>query len=103
MNILAFDDLWIIELHNGVDSRLTKQMIDDALRPALDVVERHWNENRHLDSTTLKKDTLEGRGGEGALIIVGKRDQDKFFSNGFEYESVKGNLAFFTGAYFGWL
>lgn len=83
-------------MHNGVDSRLTKQMIDDALRPALDVIEQHWNENRHLDSTTLKKDMSTGHGGEGALIIVGKRDQDKFFSNGFEYESVKGNLAFFT-------
>jgi len=101
VNIPAIDGLWIIELHNGVDSRLTKQMIEDALRPALDVVEQHWNENRHLDSTTLKKDTSAGHGGEGALIIVGKRDQDKFFSNGFEYESVKGNLAFFTGACFG--
>ncbi|KAL4062848.1 ClpP/crotonase-like domain-containing protein [Scleroderma yunnanense] len=82
------DGLWIIELHNGDDSRLTKPMIDDALRPALDVVEKHWNENRHV----VEKDSR----GEGALIIVGKRDQDKFFSNGFEYESVKGNPAFFT-------
>lgn len=92
----ALDGLWIIELHNGDDSRLTKKMIDDALRPALDIVEEHWNENRHLVSAP-QQDTPHG---EGALIIVGKRDQDKFFSNGFEYESVKGNLAFFTGTCF---
>ncbi|KAI6039812.1 ClpP/crotonase-like domain-containing protein [Pisolithus marmoratus] len=88
--------LWIIELHNGEDSRLTKRMIDDAIRPALDVVEEHWNRNRGFSPTTRSTSVPNGDGGEGALIIIGKRKQDKFFSNGFEYESVKGNLAFFT-------
>lgn len=69
-------------------------MIEDALRPALDLVEDHWRENRQLASNSGS----QRQGGEGALIIVGKRDQDKFFSNGFDYESVKGNLSFFNGA-----
>ncbi|KIK96592.1 hypothetical protein PAXRUDRAFT_825779 [Paxillus rubicundulus Ve08.2h10] len=81
------DGLWVIELHNGEDSRLTERLIVDALQPALDIAEKHWNENRR---------TTPGTGGEGALIIVGKRDQDKFFSNGFVYEKIKGNSGFFT-------
>ncbi|KAI6099697.1 ClpP/crotonase-like domain-containing protein [Pisolithus sp. B1] len=87
---------WVMELHNGEDSRLTKQMIDDAIRPALDVVEEHWNRNRASPLTTRNKKGSSGDGGDGALIIIGKRNQDKFFSNGFEYESVKGNPIFFT-------
>lgn len=90
------DGLWIIELHNGEDSRLTKRMIDDAIRPALDLVEEHWNFNRGSSPTTRSKDGSGRDSGEGALIIIGKRSQDKFFSNGFEYESVKGNPAFFN-------
>ncbi|KIJ66674.1 hypothetical protein HYDPIDRAFT_108581 [Hydnomerulius pinastri MD-312] len=94
------DGLWIIELHNGEDSRLTKLMIDDALRPALDIVEKHWDENRRSARTAEQggqdKSKGSGKGGEGALIIVGKRDQDKFFSNGFVFESIKGNPGFFT-------
>ncbi|KAG6332491.1 hypothetical protein ID866_6593 [Astraeus odoratus] len=90
------DGVWVIELHNGEDSRLTKRMVDDALRPALDVVEKHWTRNRSSVSAGQKKDTSKGVDGAGALIIVGKRDQDKFFSNGFEYESVKNNPRFLT-------
>ena len=82
--------MWIIELHNGEDSRLTARLIDEALRPALDMIEKHWTNNR---LTTL------ANAGEGALIIVGKRDQDKFFSNGFLYDSIKNNPGFFTGLY----
>jgi enoyl-CoA hydratase/carnithine racemase len=74
-------------LHNGEDSRLTARLIGEALRPALDMVEKHWTNNR---LTTL------ANAGEGALIIVGKRDQDKFFSNGFLYDSIKNNPGFFT-------
>lgn len=76
----------MIELHNGEDSRLTTRLIDDALRPALDMVEKHWTNSR----LTV---------GGGALIIVGKRDQDKFFSNGFLYDSIKDDPSFFTGLY----
>jgi hypothetical protein len=90
-HFVAQDGLWIIELHNGEDSRLTARLIDDALRPALDMVEKHWKNNRLADP--------KSNAGEGALIIVGKRDQDKFFSNGFLYDSVKNNPAFFTGLY----
>lgn len=88
----AQDGLWIIELHNGEDSRLTARLIDDALRPALDMVEKHWVNNRLAGSQ-------QPIAGEGTLIIVGKRNQDKFFSNGFSYDSVKNNPAFFTGLY----
>jgi len=45
--------------------------------PALDTVERKWRERQRV---ALKGKVLEE--GKGALIIVGKRDQDKFFSNG---------------------
>ncbi|KAG1821841.1 ClpP/crotonase-like domain-containing protein [Suillus subaureus] len=81
-------DIWIIELHGGQDSRLTTRMIDEALRPALDVVEHNWCAMRDKQAN----DGVDEGG--GALIIVGRRDQDKFFSNGFDYETVKGNLSF---------
>lgn len=81
-------DIWIIELHGGQDSRLTTRMIDGALRPALDVVEHDWCAMRDKQAN----DGVDEGG--GALIIVGRRDQDKFFSNGFDYETVKGNLSF---------
>lgn len=41
--------------------------------PALDIVEREWRKQRQ---------TAHEDAGKGALIIVGKRYQDKFFSNG---------------------
>lgn len=81
-------DIWIIELHGGQDSRLTTRMIDGALRPALDVVEHNWYAMRDKQANDGADE------GGGALIIVGRRDQDKFFSNGFDYETVKGNLSF---------
>ncbi|KAG2147662.1 ClpP/crotonase-like domain-containing protein [Suillus clintonianus] len=83
-------EIWIVELHDGQDSRLTTRMIDEALRPALDMVERSWCAMRDKQAN----DGTNKRG--GALIIVGRRDQDKFFSNGFDYETVKGNLSFFN-------
>jgi hypothetical protein len=73
----AKPSLWVIELHNGEDSRLTKTLIDDAFKPALDAVEKHW---RALWREA--KTTKHSNGGGGALIIVGKRNQNKFFSNG---------------------
>ena len=45
--------------------------------PALDAVERDWRENWRA-----AKKAKDQNGGNGALIIVGRRDQDKFFSNG---------------------
>ena len=52
-------------------------MINDAFKPALQIVEREW-----------RKETAEGRAkqdknaGIAALVIVGRLDQEKFFSNG---------------------
>lgn len=87
----------MIELYNGEDSRLTTRLIDDALRPALDMVEEHWKSNRLAANADSRHSTPKPNAGEGALIIVGKRDQDKFFSNGFLYDSIKGDPGFFTG------
>lgn len=89
----------MIELHNGDDSRLTARLIDDALRPALDVVETHWTNNRLTALAGSQHPSPKSIAGEGALIIVGKRNQDKFFSNGFLYDSVKNDPGFFTGLY----
>ena len=91
--LTAQEAVWVIELHNGQDSRLTTRMIDEALRPALDVVEHCWHVARDKYANDNK--------GAGALVIVGRRDQDKFFSNGFDYETVKGNLSFVDSMYNG--
>lgn len=64
-------------MHNGQDSRLTLDLIDHGLKPALNTVEREWREQWRASQKTK-----DNTGGKGALIIVGRRDQDKFFSNG---------------------
>lgn len=51
--------------------------MDHGLKPALDAVEKDWR-----DSWRTAKQAKDKEGGKGALIIVGRRDQDKFFSNG---------------------
>lgn len=65
--------LWVIELHNGADSRLSADQIDHAITPALNAVEKHWRGRWRTGADDEKA---------GSLIIVGKRSQDKFFSNG---------------------
>ncbi|KAF4596360.1 hypothetical protein EYR40_007952 [Pleurotus pulmonarius] len=82
--------LWVIELHNGQDARLTVDLVDHGLRPALDAVEKHWRQQWRAAQKTKDK-----KGGEGALIIVGRRDQDKFFSNGLDFANVVNNPNFF--------
>lgn len=62
----------MIELRNGVDNMLSLAFVNDAIRPALDVVEEEWR-------GSLKAANDEAK---GALIIIGNRDQNKFFSNG---------------------
>lgn len=74
---VAKPHLWVIELHNGQDSRLTEELIDHGLKPALDAVEKHWREQWRAAQNSEGKE-----GGQGAVIIVGRRDQNKFFSNG---------------------
>ncbi|KZO96647.1 ClpP/crotonase [Calocera viscosa TUFC12733] len=70
------ETIWQIELHNGDDSRLTRQLLEEAFLPALDVVEKDW-----------RKALKSGRG-DAALVIVGNTKQDKFFSNGLDYENA---------------
>ncbi|KAF5359355.1 hypothetical protein D9756_003332 [Leucocoprinus leucothites] len=82
--------LWVIELHNGQDNRLTATLVNKGLRPALDAVEKHWRERWRK-----AWDADDKEGGRGALIIVGRRDQDKFFSNGLDYENVRHDPNFF--------
>jgi enoyl-CoA hydratase/carnithine racemase len=82
--------LWIIELHNGADNRLTHELITKAIMPALDAVEREWREQQR---SALKNKKLEDA--KGALIIVGKRDQDKFFSNGLDLANSSKDPNFF--------
>jgi hypothetical protein len=75
--LLAKFSLWIIELHNGQDNRLTQEVINKGLMPAFDMVEREWRSQLRTAQQSNNKE-----GGKGSLIIVGRKDQDKFFSNG---------------------
>jgi len=86
--------LWIIELHNGQDSRLTVDLVDGGLKPALDAVERDWREQWRAAQKAKDKE-----GGKGALIIVGRRDQDKFFSNGLDFASIVSDPNFFPSTF----
>jgi hypothetical protein len=70
----------VIELHNGVDNVLTLKFINDAIRPALDVVEEEWR--RSFKAAKARGKSAAPDEGNGAVIIIGKRDQNKFFSNG---------------------
>ena len=54
-----------------------KTLINDALKPALQVVEREWRKE-----SAEGKARKEKNAGAAALVIVGRLDQDKFFSNG---------------------
>ncbi|KAG8921962.1 hypothetical protein FRC01_014680 [Tulasnella sp. 417] len=76
-------NIWVLELKNGVDNRLTGVVCTKVIAPALDIVEKEWRVARNK---ALKEDDKAGAG--GAFIIVGKLDQDKFFSNGFDYPEV---------------
>ncbi|KAI0784181.1 ClpP/crotonase [Abortiporus biennis] len=75
--------LWIIELHNGADSRLTTTLISNGLMPALDAVERDWRNG--FRASLKSKDKTSAK---GTLIIVGNTSQDKFFSNGLAFEQL---------------
>ncbi|KAI0370350.1 ClpP/crotonase [Pilatotrama ljubarskyi] len=83
--------LWVIELHNGADSRLTDVLIMKGLKPALDAVERHWRENWRAGQAQKDENLCKG-----ALIIVGNRKQDKFFSNGLDWANATKDPSFNT-------
>jgi hypothetical protein len=72
--------VWQIELHNGVDNRLVKPLINEALKPALQIVEREWRKERAEGKAKKDKNA-----GTAALVIVGRLTQEKFFSNGAPY------------------
>jgi len=81
------NELWELEMHNGVDNRMTSAFIRDVLMEALNIVERDW-----------RRGTTEN-GAPGALIISGKQDQAKFFSNGLDYETLKDDPIFWPGVF----
>jgi Delta3-Delta2-enoyl-CoA isomerase len=74
--LAASSNIWQIEIHNAPDNRLTRTVVVDGLLPALDTVEHEWRSS----ARSATKENATGKG--GALIIVGLRGQDKFFSNG---------------------
>ncbi|KAF9532574.1 ClpP/crotonase-like domain-containing protein [Crepidotus variabilis] len=82
--------LWIIELQNGVDNRLTDVLVTKGMMPALDIVEKEWRQRKQA---AVKNKDRAGAG--GALIIVGKMDQDKFFSNGLDFANSSKDPNFF--------
>jgi len=90
--------LWVIELHNGGQNVLTLAFMNDAIRPALDAVEEEWRESLRV-AKTKGKSALPDEG-KGALVIIGKRDQTKFFSNGIDFAgALQDPAAFFIGGY----
>ena len=74
---VATPTVWQIELHNGPENRLVKTLINDAFKPALQTVERAWRKE-----SAEGKARKEKHAGAAALVIVGRLDQEKFFSNG---------------------
>ncbi|KAF9508591.1 hypothetical protein BS47DRAFT_1302622 [Hydnum rufescens UP504] len=71
---------WELEMHHGLDNRINHEFIDKVLLKALDHVEKDWR-----SSTTEV-------GAPGALIIVGTKSQQKFFSNGLDFEGRSGTM-----------
>lgn len=70
-------DIWELEMHNGLENRLTTEFVTSCLSVALDLVERDWRSNPKSP---------------GALIITGSKDSPKFFSNGKRGVLVKRQL-----------
>jgi hypothetical protein len=59
--------LWELEMRNGQDNRLVAHFLRESLLKGLEIVEKDW---RTTPNTP------------GALVISGRKDQQKFFSNG---------------------
>jgi len=77
-------------MHNGEDNRLTPELVNNGLKPALDAVEKDWREGWRISQAAKDKN-----GGKGAVIIVGRTDQDKFFSNGLDFANSSKDVYFF--------
>jgi len=90
--------LWVIELRNGVHNVLALSFMNDAIRPALDTVEEEWRES--AKAAKVKGKSAARGEGNGALIIIGKRDQNKFFSNGLDFaHAIRDPVGFFHGGF----
>lgn len=76
----ASPKLWVIELHNGVHNVLSLAFINDAIRPALDLIEEEWRKS--VKGAKAKGKSAAPGEGNGAVIVIGKRNQNKIFSNG---------------------
>ncbi|EJD49754.1 ClpP/crotonase [Auricularia subglabra TFB-10046 SS5] len=83
-------ETWILELHNGPENRLSARVLREAIIPALNIVEREWRLSR-----AKGRKAKDEKAGHGSLVIVGDRSQDKFFSNGLQYEDVLKNYNLF--------
>ncbi|KAF8332626.1 ClpP/crotonase [Cantharellus anzutake] len=75
-------EIWELELHHGQDNRITPEFVD-VLGKALDLVEKDWRSGTTED------------GAPGALVIVGKKSQNKFFSNGLDFVNTSKDRGFF--------
>ncbi|VDB85492.1 unnamed protein product [Peniophora sp. CBMAI 1063] len=88
--------VWQLEIHHAPDNRLTRAVVQTGLRPALDAAESEWRTARNA---ALKAKDKSATAGAGALVIVGMRGQAKFFSNGFDYQSVVADPTWFTDVF----
>ncbi|KAG8816852.1 hypothetical protein FRC17_000165 [Serendipita sp. 399] len=92
------EHVWVIELHNGVDNRITEDMCVRALGPALILVESQWRDN-HWRKAYEDKTDGEKKIASGALIIIANRKQQKFFSNGFDFPKLLKKPHFIPNSY----
>ncbi|GAA93737.1 uncharacterized protein L969DRAFT_84810 [Mixia osmundae IAM 14324] len=85
--------VFTIELTHAPDNRLVPELLG-AYSTALDDAERIWRAD--VD------EELEGGPGKGqaALITIGLRDKDRFFSNGLDLDRVMTTEGFFTDHYY---
>ena len=77
----ATPKLWVVELHNaGAYNVLSLTFINDAICPALDLIEQEWRKS--VEGAKAKGKSAAPDEGNGAVIIIGKRNQNQFFSIG---------------------
>lgn len=78
-------NVWLLELQNGAENRLTVELMTRAINPALDIVEQeHFRLRNAPRESTPEGSEYKG----GALIISGLRSQNKFFCNGFNFDEL---------------
>ncbi|THG97668.1 hypothetical protein EW145_g7571 [Phellinidium pouzarii] len=78
--------LWIIDMHNGEDNRLTYNFINCALKPALDAVEREWRETWQASQVDAKsKSTSSSLSGSGLDYANSIKDLG-FFPGNFTFD-----------------